>query len=112
MLAALQTTPRSEQEWSWWSLQNKDCIDQIRAAILAQRNIRLPEYPLDPIPFQDLVTWLNNNQQAHLDFTNALGQQSNDLLHTNFNDPGELQSWVYLNWMELVNACATLRIGP
>lgn len=112
MLAGVLNIPRNALEWEVWSLNNKDANDQIRQAILQQKNIDLPEYQLYPIPWNDIDTWLANNQQAHIDFTGALGQQSNDLLHTDLRDANQLQAWVWLNFMELLGACNTLKIGP
>jgi hypothetical protein len=112
MLAATLNVPNTDTEWSLWSLNNYTVVNAIRAAVLAQKNITLPEYQIEPIPWNDLETWLNNNQQAHNDFNAALGLQSSDILHTNLKDPNERALWVYLNYMELSNACQTLAIGP
>lgn len=112
MLAALLNIPRNEAEWAIWSYNNYDCVNQIRDAINTAYNVTLPEYQLDPINFGDIDTWLDNNQQAHVDFTRALGQQSNDLLHVDLNDSNQLQSFVWLNFKELQSACQTLKIGP
>lgn len=112
MLAILQGTPRNRAEWSIWSLANYDALTQIRQAVEAQKGIILPEYQVEPISWDDLDTWLSNNQSAHSDFTGALGQQSSDLLHVDFEDPNQLVSWVWLNYQELFQACATLKIGP
>jgi hypothetical protein len=112
LLAALLNIPHNAQDWSIWSYNNYDCNNQIRQAIATQKSIILPEYQLDPIPPKDLDTWLDNNQQAHIDFTGVLGLQSNDLLHTDFRDPNQLAAWIWLNYNELLQACQTLKIGP
>jgi len=112
VLAALLNIPQSDEDWSQWSYANYDCNAQIRAAIKSQFGVDLPEYQLDPINFDDLDTWLSNNQQAHVDFTGVIGQQSNDLLHTDLRDPNQRQAWVWLNFKELQGACQRLKIGP
>ena len=112
MIAALLNIPKNDGDWAIWSYNNYDANNQIRQAIFQQKNVQLPEYQLDPIPFDDLPTWMMNNQQAHVDFTGALGQQSNDLLHADLRDPNQLQSWIWLNYMEIQSACNTLKIGP
>jgi hypothetical protein len=112
MLAALLNVPDTEEDWSIWSYNNYDCVNQIRQAILAQKGIQLPEYQIEPISFSDINTWLENNQQAHVDFTNALGISSVDLTDTDLRDPQQRQSWIYLNFQELNSACQTLKIGP
>lgn len=112
MLAAVLNVPQSDTDWSRWSYNNWDCLNQIRQAISVQYGINLPDYQVEPIDFGDLDTWLSNNQQAHIDFTGVLGQQSNDLQHTDLRDPNQKQAWIFLNWMELFNACQKLKIGP
>ena len=111
-LCLLQTPPRNDSEWSLWSYSNYDVNNQIRQAVLAQKNVILPEYQLEPINWTDLGTWLENNQQAHIDFTAVLGQQSSDLLSVDLTDPNQHVAWNFLNFMELYNACLTLKIGP
>lgn len=112
MLAQLLNVPRSEADWDHWSFANADALAQIRGAILAQKNISLPSYQVWPIPFNDINTWLDANQQAHTDFNGVLGQNGNDLLHIDLQDPNQLQSWIWLNYQEVQSACQTLEIGP
>lgn len=112
MLARLLNVPGTPEDWSIWSFSNYDCNNQIRQAILAQKNVILPEYQLEPIPWGDLDTWMNNNQQAHIDFTGILGLQSNDLLHADLKDESQRAAWVWLNYSEVLWACQKLGIGP
>lgn len=112
MLAGLQTVPETDEDWDRFAYWNWDANNQIRQAILAQKNIRLQEYQLQPIDFDDIDFWLSANAQAHIDFTNALGQQSSDLAHVNLKDPNAVKNWIWLNFQELFNACQALRIGP
>lgn len=112
MLAMLLNVPESDEDWSRWSYNNWDANNQIRAAILAQKNIRLASYQIEPIPWDDISLWLENNQQSHIDFTNALGQQSSDLSAVDFKNPDQVKSWVFLNYQELFDASQTLGIGP
>jgi hypothetical protein len=112
MLAALLNVPQTDADWSRWSFNNYDCLNQIRQAIDTQYGITLPEYQVEPIDFGDLDAFLSNNQQAHIDFTGVLGLQSSDLQHTDLRDNNQRQAWVFLNWMELNNACQKLKIGP
>lgn len=112
VLALLINVPQTDQDWDRWSFSNQDALAQIRDAILAQKNIDLPSYQVWPIDFDDIDNFLDANQQAHTDFLGVLGQNGNDLLHVDLKDPNQRQSWVFLNWMELSNACQTLKIGP
>lgn len=110
MLAWLLNVPQSQEDWSRWSYNNLDANNQIRQAIQQQFSITLPEYQLDPIG--DFEGFLQNNQQAHNDFMTAIGLQSNDLLHTNLQDPAERATWIWLNFWEIQWACQLLKIGP
>jgi hypothetical protein len=112
MLASLLNIPHTEDDWEIWSLANYNCLNQIRAAIQAQYNVNLPTYDVQPIPFDDFKTWVSSNQQAHTDFTQILKQQSNDLVDFNFDDERQKENWIWLNYMEIQNACAKLKIGP
>ena len=112
MLASLLNVPQSEADWSRWSYNNYDCLNQIRDAIATQKGVALNAYQVEPIDFDDLETWLDNNQQAHNDFNATLGLNGSDLLHVDFKDPNQLQSWVYLSYQECSAACQTLKIGP
>lgn len=112
MLAMLLNVPQTDEDWARFSFANYDCLNQIRQAIQTQFNITLPEYQVEPIDFGDIDTFLSNNQQAHIDFTGALRQQSSDLLHTDLRDPNQRQAWINLNYFELQSACTTLKIGP
>lgn len=112
MLAALLNVPRDEAEWSRFSFNNFDAVNQIRLAILRQRGVVLQEYQLEPISMADIETFAENNQQAHNDFNGVLGLQSSDLLHADLHNPNEREAWVYLNYQEVSAACQVLKIGP
>ena len=112
VLAMLLNVPHNETDWDRWSFANYDALNQIRAAIAAQQGVSLPSYQVWPIDFGDLDNFLDANQQAHNDFNGTLGLNGNDLLHVDLREANQLQSWVYLNYMEVSAACSTLKIGP
>lgn len=112
MLAMLRNVPETPDDWARFSFANFDALNQIRGAILAQKNIQLPEYPVEPIPFHDLDFWLISNQQAHNDFNSVLGLNGMDLMHTDLRDPNQREAWIYINFMEVQAACQALGIGP
>lgn len=111
MLAALLNVPHTEADWARWSFNNWDCLNQIRQAI-SEFGLTLPDYQVEPIDLNDIDSFLAANQQAHSDFTGALGLASSDLLHTDLKDVNQRQAWVWLNWKELADACDKLKIGP
>lgn len=111
MLVSLVTAPTNASEWAVWSLAHRDSHALIRQAIQAKFGITLAEYQLDPIPFNDLTQWLDNNQQSHNDMNGVLGTQSSDLQEADFSDPAKLQAWIYLHRREHETASAILKIG-
>jgi hypothetical protein len=112
VLAATLTVPLNEDDWDIWSLANYNAIVGINAAIASKYGVVLPQYPLQPIPFDDIGSWMSYNQQAHYNFTGVLGQAANDLTGYDLTDPAQRESWIWLNFKDLQNACATLGIAP
>lgn len=110
MLANLINQPGTPEEWAFWSYAHRDQHTQIIQAIRAQTGIQLPQYELDPIPFQDLDQWLEWNQRAHDDFNGVLGTQSSDLQQADFNDKAQLEAWIYLHRREHETAASVLKI--
>jgi len=111
MLAKLLNIPRSQQDWAIWSFNNRDQIARIRGAIQAQFSQNLPDYQLDPINFANFELFLENNQQAHIDFNNVLGAQSSDLLELDPRDLRKLTPWIALNYQELFTASTRLGVA-
>lgn len=111
MLANLLVAPKTDFEWSIWSYAHRDQHNMIRQAIQAKFGVSLTEYPLDPIPFQDLTQWLDWNQQSHDDFNGVLGTQSSNLQQADFKDPAQLESWIYLHRREHETAASVLKIS-
>lgn len=100
MRAILLEVPQTEDHWAVWSLHNKLDHDAIRQAILTQKGINLPQYNLDPIPFDAPLDWLAWEQQSHSDVNNVLGTQGHDLEGVDFRDPRQLEAWVWLDYLE------------
>jgi len=110
-LNALLNIPRSVKDWSIWSFNNRDQIARIQQAIRTQFGKQLTEYQLDPINFNDFETFLQNNQQSHIDFNGVLGVQSSDLLELDPRNVRQLTPWVELNYQELFTASTRLGIA-
>lgn len=109
MLADLLNVPKSPRDWSLWSFSNKDTIQTLQRAILAQKNVQLTNYPLDPI--DNIELFLERNQQSHSDIMSTLGLQSSDLQNVDLKKQNELQAWVYLCHRELYDAAQTLGVS-
>lgn len=112
MLAMVLNPPQSPQDWDRWSFANADAVSQINQAILAQKKINLGNVQLWPIPADDIGSWLQDNQDAHNAFNSTLGLSGSDLLHVELSDFNQLQTWIWLNFSELLAACQSLKIGP
>ena len=110
MLANCLSVPNNQAEWDIFSFNNRDEIDRINAAVLAQYQVSLPTYDVDPINFNDIYTFLLNNSQAHIAFNSVLGLQSQDLLGVDLKDIKQRSSWIFLNYQELYTAEAALQI--
>lgn len=102
--ADLLNVPKSASDWNFFSFNNRDAVQRIKQAILTQQNIDLIEYQLDPVDLSNPTFFLQNNQQSHTDFNGVLGLQSTDLLDVDLKDERQLQSWTYLNWLEIQQA--------
>jgi hypothetical protein len=113
VLPALLNVPKNDAEWNIWSLAHRDQHDIIRAAILAQYNVNLASYPLDPIPFskEALYQWLVWNEQSHDDFNSVLGLQSSDLESVDLTDAKQKEAWIWLHFLEHQSAADKLQIS-
>lgn len=110
MLAATLNVPRNDREWDRWSFDNADAVRGIQQAIQRQLSVTLPTYPIDPINWQRIDDFLENNSQVHIDFNAVLGLQSVDLQTVNLKDEKQLQSWIWANYLELNSAQLALKI--
>ena len=110
MIAQLLNIPIDENTWNIWSWHHRLSHDQIREAARAQGK-ELNGYQLDPIPPDDLVDWLERNQQAHVEMNSAVGAQGVDLQDVDLRDPGQHEAWSWLHYLEHQNVEQQLGIG-
>lgn len=110
MLANLLPVPTDDNSWSSFSFNLRDEIDKINAAILAQNNVSLNSYQIDPIPWDNLYTWLVGVSQAMSQITSVLGLQAQDVLAVDLRDIRQRAAWVNIVYSELYDAEATLGI--
>ena len=106
----LLAVPQSETDWDIWSVHHRQDHDLIRQAIQQQRNVNLPQYQLDPLPFNAPLIWLAYNQESHNDWNGVLRLQGHDLEGVDFRDPRQVEAWVYLNWIEHQDAANILKV--
>lgn len=94
-LATLFNVPNANDSttFSEFSFSNMDQHIIVTNAISAQKEIRIPLYPLDPMPFFDMGVWLRNHQQWHNNINGILGVNGFDLTSVDFNNQEEAESW-------------------
>jgi hypothetical protein len=109
-LANLYNTPESDEHFLVWSFSNQDQHNQIARALAARKSVNIPDFPLDPIPMNDVSGWARQHQAAHNNFTQALGIGGVDLTDVNLKDPGELAAWIRLHAEEHRQAAQILGI--
>lgn len=110
MRAALSNIPTSPTEWALWGYAHRVDHLAIRSGIQSALGQNLPEYDLDPIPFDDLDAWLDRNQAAHTDMNTALGLQGSSLLKVDLRSPEETRAWFYLHAQEHIAAGFAVRV--
>lgn len=110
MLSSLLSAPHTTQEWQRWSLAHRFDHDLIRQTIQANGGPNLTQYQLDPIPVTDFPSWLERNQQSHIDFTSVIGLQNTDLSTLDPRNDAQLQAWIYVHWLEHQSAHQKLGI--
>jgi len=110
MLAALLNVPVSSSDWATWSLHHKLDHDEIADGVYNKYSIRLPQHQLDPIPMDQVTSWLARNQESHNEMNAQLSLQSTDLEGVDFADNNQLRSWIYLHYQEHFTARSKLGI--
>lgn len=110
MLATLLNMPESPEAMNEFSFANADqhaLINQRLRALGAQ----VDDIILDPIPIHDVRFWLQSHQQSHNSFTGPLRIAGSDLTAVDFEDVGQMQSWLRLHFDEHRQAAQILGIG-
>lgn len=109
-LANLLNVFDTQPELDVFSFSNQDQHRQIVDQLQLQKGLAVTLYPLDPVPTSDLASWARSHQQAHFDFTQALGIAAVDLTDVNFDDKAQLAAWLRLHFDEHRQAADILGI--
>lgn len=110
MLPAVLNVPNTEAEWDVWAFNNAQEIKRCNTKIVQLGGPQFPDFPLYPIPWFAINTFLQNNQQAQFNITAILGQQSADLESVDLKDTAQKTAWVYLVHQQLFDAQQKLGI--
>ena len=73
MLAALLNFGLDDDNRLFFSAHNMDSHQRIADAIFSKYNVRVPVFPLNPMPGENYETWLEQHQEMHNAFNNILG---------------------------------------
>lgn len=109
-LATLYNVPTTNNELNVFSFSNTDEHNKISAAILAQFNIAVPSFVLDPLPINDMGVWLRQHQTLHNIMHGVVGGNANDLTNVDFKDPDQLSSWIWLHAQEHYSVADSLHL--
>ena len=99
-LSTLYNIPQNDEQFNVFSFSNRDEHNKIAMALVNIYNISAPYYVIDPMPMQDLGTWLEQHQELHNVMNGATGQQSNDLETVDFSDDNQRAEWIWLHAQE------------
>lgn len=109
-VANLYNVPTDRQSRDIWSFSNADSHTQIILAIAAQFGKHLTPYVLDPLPDEDLATFLERHQTMHADMAAVTGIATNNYTAIDFNDPSLLTYYMQLHAAEHVATHTLLKI--
>lgn len=110
-LAGLWNVAGDQGELDTWSLTHMASHRDILKAIFDQGAISLPEYILDPIPLQDMGTWIYQHQRMHQDMNQVFGISGLNLLNVDWQDPASRAGFVIGNATEHRQIANLLGIG-
>ena len=109
-LVNLFNTPIGRNGLNVFSFNNMENHRVIRAAVMVQKSLTLPIFPLDPMPLVDLVTWLQLHQQIHNAQNAVLDIAGSDLTSVDFSKPEESGDWIWIHAQEHQQACNLLGV--
>jgi hypothetical protein len=101
-LALLYNIPSDRRSMDEWSFSNRESHQQIILAIQQQKGITLTPYLLDPLPDEDIPSFLARHQQMHSDMAVVTGIATNNYTALDFNDPSLLAYYFNLHAAEHV----------
>lgn len=87
--------PGSVAQWSFSHMAN---LRDINRVIYETRRFALPEFSLDPLNPNDMAVWLYQHQAMLNNIGVIYGLAAQDLTEVDFADPGQLSSWIFLDF--------------
>lgn len=109
-IANLANVPNSPETLSSWSFAHAAHHRDIIAAIYRTKQIKLIEFPLDPMILENPGAWGYNHQSMHSQMDEILGINPFDLTDVNWDDQSQRAAWIWLNFQEHLQASNKLGI--
>ena len=111
-LAGLYVVPQTPDEWRQWSFVHVAHHRDVSRLLMANYGVASPGFALDPLPgTMPDDTWLLANQSLHVIMDAVLGINAYNLEQVDFNDPGQLATWINNHGQEHYQAAQKLGIG-
>jgi len=95
------------RSWIFWHWQDHQ---EIVGAINRQLGTNLQVYVIDPLPLQDMRSWLQRHQYYHNDMNGLFRINGTDLQGLDLKDPEIVRQWMWTNWQEHQSVRAVLGI--
>lgn len=109
-IADLANVPDTQEGLLTWSFAHMAHHRDIIHAIFIKDKIKLIEFPLDPMPLDNLGVWGYNHQAMHSQMDQVLNISPFDLTDVNWQDPTQRAEWIWLNFQEHLQATNILGI--
>jgi hypothetical protein len=106
-IANIPSTPESMATWAFAHMAHHRDINRV---IFQDVGARLPEYPLDQFNVNDMGVWIYQHQEMHNNQNAVLAIGGNDLTDVDWNSPGDLATWIALNFNEHYQASNKLGV--
>lgn len=106
----LLNVPSSPESWAWFSFSNQDSHIKIVRRAFQVLKVKLQEFPLDPMPLQDLGAWAYQHQQAHDQMNAVLGIAGNDFTALDLEAPDQVSSWIRNHFENHLQASDILKL--
>lgn len=110
-IAGLYNVPSTQAELNTWSFIHSVHHEDISNTILRVLGVTIPNYVLDPISPEAIYPFLQQHQALHDQISAVLGIEGYDLTDVDWQDPNQLNGWIFLNATVHVQASNILKIG-
>lgn len=99
-LASVLYPPPTKDGWNEWTWANYQHHQAIETGLRQVKGLSPTIYRLWPVREQEFEDWLEQHQQAHTLFTQALGINGSDLSQLDFNDKPKRDAWMYSHFVD------------